>query len=382
MKEKLIKYFEQDIALCVISGLKKGADCEFSKVTVRPYQSADGVKYQFEYTVKAQVKHKNVSADEVVAEIAYLLENYFTQCMVYGRENDFHINCFNGKIKAKTMPPSKKVTIKAHNKKKEYILNEGENIDFLIYLGVMTQDGRVVKARYNKFRQINKYLELLKTSLDILPKDRPLKIVDFGCGKAYLTFALYYYVVKILGREAFITGLDLKEDVIDYCNKVAKELNYDTLEFQKGDIKDYSRTQDVDMVIMLHACDNATDEGIVQSLKFNAQIIIAVPCCQHEFFKQIGNDNLQSLLQFGILKERFSALATDSLRAQILKALGFDVSVMEFIDTEHTPKNIAIRAVRNGGFNRKEYAYYEDFRDYLHLTPYIERRLKEENILK
>ncbi len=382
MKEKLIKYFEQDIALCVISGLKKGADCEFSKVTVRPYQSADGVKYQFEYTVKAQVKHKNVSADEMVGEIACLLENYFTQCMVYGRENDFHINCFNGKIKAKTMPPSKKVTIKAHNKKKEYILNEGENIDFLIYLGVMTQDGRVVKARYNKFRQINKYLELLKTSLDMLPKDRPLKIVDFGCGKAYLTFALYYYVVKILGREAFITGLDLKEDVIDYCNKVAKELNYNTLEFQKGDIKDYSRTQDVDMVIMLHACDNATDEGIVQSLKFNAQIIIAVPCCQHEFFKQIGNDNLQPLLQFGILKERFSALATDSLRAQMLKALGFDVSVMEFIDTEHTPKNIAIRAVRNGGFNRKEYASYEAFRDYLHLTPYIERRLKEENILK
>lgn len=382
MIERLNKYFEQDIALCVISGLKKGADCEFSKVSVRPYQSAEGVKYQFEYTVKAQVKHRNITADKLVEEIAALLTDYFTQCMVYGRENDYHINYFNGKIKAKTMPPSKKVSIKAHNKKKEYILNEGENIDFLIYLGVMTQDGRVVKARYNKFRQINKYLELLKTSLDILPQDRPLKIVDFGCGKAYLTFALYYYVVKILGRQAYITGLDLKEDVIDYCNKVAKELEYDTLEFQKGDIKDYARTQDVDMVIMLHACDNATDEGIVQSLKFNAQIIIAVPCCQHEFFKQIGNENLQPMLQFGILKERFSALATDSLRAQMLKALGFDVSVMEFIDTEHTPKNIAIRAVRNGGFNRKEFAAYEAFRDYLHLTPYIERRLKEENILK
>ena len=190
MKEKLIKYFEQDIALCVISGLKKGTDCEFSKVTVRPFQSAEGVKYQFEYTVKAQVKHKNIAPDTLIDEIAYLLENYFTQCMVYGRNNDFHINCFNGKIKAKTMAPSKKVAIRAHNKKKEYILNEGENIDFLIYLGVMKNDGRVVKAKYNKFRQINKYLELLKTSLDVLPKDRPLKIVDFGCGKAYLTFAL------------------------------------------------------------------------------------------------------------------------------------------------------------------------------------------------
>lgn len=382
IEERLLKYFEQDIALAVISGLKKGADCEFSKVTVRPFSSADGVKYQFEYTVKNQVKHKNVSADRLVAEVADLLENCFNQCMVYGRENDFHINCFNGKVKAKTMPPSKKVAIKAHNKKKEYILNEGEMIDFLIYLGVMTKDGKVVKARYNKFRQINKYLELLKTSLDVLPTDRPLKIVDFGCGKAYLTFALYYYVVKILGRQADITGLDLKEDVIDYCNKVARDLNYDSLEFQKGDIKDYDRTQDVDMVIMLHACDNATDEGIVQSLRFNAKIIIAVPCCQHEFFKQIGNENLVPMLQFGILKERFSALATDSLRAQLLKALGFDVSVMEFIDTEHTPKNIAIRAIRSGGFNRKEYRAYEAFRDYLGLTPYIERRMKEENILK
>ena len=382
INEKLEKYFQQDIAMAVISGLKKGADCEFSKVTLRPFTADNEIKYQFEYTVKNQVKHKNVNADEVVDEVGNLLENYFTQCMVYGAENDYHINCFNGKVKAKTMAPTKKVSIKAHNKKKEYILNEGEEIDFLIYLGVMTKDRKVVKAKYHKFRQINKYLELIKSSLDLLPSDRPLKIVDFGCGKAYLTFALYYYVVKILGREAAITGLDLKEDVIDYCNKVAKELNYDSLEFQKGDIKDYSRTQDVDMVIMLHACDNATDEGIVQSLKFNAKIIIAVPCCQHEFFRQIGNDNLHPMLQFGILKERFSALATDSLRAQLLKALGFDVSVMEFIDTEHTPKNIAIRAIRNGGFNTKEYAEYEAFRDYLHLTPYIERRLKEETILK
>lgn len=382
INEKIEKCFEQDIAMAVISGLKKGADCEFSKVTLRPFKNNDGIMYQFEYTVKNQVKHKNVHSDGVVKEISDLLENYFTQCAVYGAENDYHINCFNGKVKIKTMQPTKKVDIKSHNKKKEYILNEGEHIDFLIYLGVMTKDGKIVKAKYNKFRQINKYLELLKSSLDILPSDRPLKIVDFGCGKAYLTFALYYYVVKILKREAYITGLDLKEDVIDYCNKVAKELNYETLEFQKGDIKDYSRTQDVDMVIMLHACNNATDEGIVQSLKFNAKIIIAVPCCQHEFFKQIENENLHSILQFGILKERFSALATDSLRAQLLKSLGFDVSVMEFIDTEHTPKNIAIRAIRNGGFNAKEYNEYEKFRDYLHLNPYIEKRLIEEKIIK
>lgn len=381
IKDKIEKYFRQEIVRVVISNLKKGAECEYSKVTIKPYNSSKGIMYQFEYTVKNQVKHRNVEEYNLVDEISLLLENYFTQCMVYGTESDYHINCYGDKVKAKTMAATKKIAIGGHNKKKRYILNEDEHIDFLVYLGVMTKDGKVVNSKYNKFRQINKYLELIKPSIDMLPKDRPLKIVDFGCGKAYLTFALYYYVVKILNMKAEITGLDLKEEVIDYCNKVARELGYDSLEFQKGNIKDYSRTQDVDMVIMLHACDNATDEGIVQSLKFNAKIIIAVPCCQHEFFRQIENENLEPILQFGILKDRMTALATDSLRAQILKALGFDVTVMEFIETEHTPKNLAIRAIRDGGFNKTEYEKYEKFRDFLDLDPYIERRMREENIL-
>ena len=381
IKDKIEKYFRQEIVRVVISNLKKGAECEYSKVTIKPYNSSKGIMYQFEYTVKNQVKHRNVEEYNLVDEISLLLENYFTQCMVYGTESDYHINCYGDKVKAKTMAATKKIAIGGHNKKKRYILNEDEHIDFLVYLGVMTKDGKVVNSKYNKFRQINKYLELIKPSIDMLPKDRPLKIVDFGCGKAYLTFALYYYVVKILNMQAEITGLDLKEEVIDYCNKVARELGYDSLEFQKGNIKDYSRTQDVDMVIMLHACDNATDEEIVQSLKFNAKIIIAVPCCQHEFFRQIENENLEPILQFGILKDRMTALATDSLRAQILKALGFDVTVMEFIETEHTPKNLAIRAIRGGGFNKTEYEKYEKFRDFLDLDPYIERRMREENIL-
>ena len=381
IKDKIEKYFRQEIVRVVISNLKKGAECEYSKVTIKPYNSSKGIMYQFEYTVKNQVKHRNVEEYNLVDEISLLLENYFTQCMVYGNESDYHINCYGDKVKAKTMAATKKIAIGGHNKKKRYILNEDEHIDFLVYLGVMTKDGKVVNSKYNKFRQINKYLELIKPSIDMLPKDRPLKIVDFGCGKAYFTFALYYYVVKILNMQAEITGLDLKEEVIDYCNKVARELGYDSLEFQKGNIKDYSRTQDVDMVIMLHACDNATDEGIVQSLKFNAKIIIAVPCCQHEFFRQIENENLEPILQFGILKDRMTALATDSLRAQILKALGFDVTVMEFIETEHTPKNLAIRAIRDGGFNKTEYEKYEKFRDFLDLDPYIERRMREENIL-
>ena len=380
MTERISQFLNQDIAYIVISGVRKGVTSEYSKVTAKPFAAKDGVKFQLEYTKGKQVVHQNIDKAELAENIAKLFDT-FTQCVVYGADNDFHLNCFNGKIKAKTMPPSKKVKVAAHNKQKEYILNEGEDIDFLIYLGVMTKDKKIVKAKYNKFRQINKYLELLKSSVDTLPTDRPLKIVDFGCGKAYLTFALYYYIVKILGREAYITGLDLKEDVIDYCNKVAKELDYKTLEFQKGDIKNYSRTQDVDMVIMLHACDNATDEGIVQSIKFNAKIIIAVPCCQHEFFPQIKNESLKPMLSHGIIKERLSALVTDSLRAQILKAAGFEVSVMEFIETEHTPKNIAIKAVKKGGFNKSAYDEYTQFRDNFCLNPYIERRFREENIL-
>lgn len=381
MTERISQFLNQDIVYIVISGIRKGVESEYSKVTAKPFATKDGIKFQLEYTKGKQVVHQNIEKDALAENISNLFE-FFTQCVIYGAENDFHLNCFNGKIKAKTMAPSKKVKVVAHNKQKEYILNEGEDIDFLIYLGVMTNDKKIVKAKYNKFRQINKYLELLKSSVDTLPTDRPLKIVDFGCGKAYLTFALYYYIVKILGREAYITGLDLKEDVIDYCNKVAKELNYETLEFQKGDIKNYSRTQDVDMVIMLHACDNATDEGIVQSIKFNAKIIIAVPCCQHEFFPQIKNDSLKPMLTHGIIKERLSALVTDSLRAQILKAVGFDVSVMEFIETEHTPKNIAIKAVRKGGFNKSAYDEYTAFRDNFSLNPYIERRFIEEKILE
>lgn len=382
MLEKIQSYTEQDIIYIILSGIKKTSTSEYTKVTIKPFLSSEETKYQIEYTVGKKVLHKNVEKVLLCTELAELLENTFTQCVIYGAENDIHINCFGNKIKAKFFAPSKTLELSGHNKQKQYILNEGEDIDFLIYLGVMSKDKKIIKSKYNKFRQINKYLELLTTSIEALPKDRPIKIVDFGCGKAYLTFALYYYIVKILKREAYITGLDLKEDIIDFCNKVAKELGYNTLEFQKGNIKDYAQTQDVDMVIMLHACDNATDEGIVQSIKFNAKIIIAVPCCQHEFFNQIQSTELAPMLQFGIVKERLSSLVTDSLRAQLLKAVGFEVTIMEFIETEHTPKNIAIKAVRKGDFDANEFEVYTKLRDNFKLKPYIEKRFLQENILK
>ncbi len=382
MIEKLKIYLNQDIALINISQIKKGVQSEYSKVLIKPFLKKDEVMYQLEYTKGTQVVHKNIEKDDLINEMWYLLKEVFVQCIIYGSENDYHLNCFKDKITAKTKPASKKVNITSHNRKKEYILNEYENIDFLKHLGVMSSDGKIIKSKYNKFRQINKYLELISPIFENFSEDKELKIVDFGCGKAYLTFALYYYVIKILKRKAVITGLDLKDDVITYCNKIAKELDYEFLEFMHGDIKDYTRTKDVDLVIMLHACDNATDEGIVQSIKFNAKAIVAVPCCQHEFFPKIKNDNLNSMLKFGLIKERFSALATDSLRAQILKSLGFEVSVMEFIETEHTPKNIAIKAIKKQGFNQNEFLEYEAFKKFINVNPYIEKRLREEKLLK
>ncbi len=382
MREKLISYLNQDIALINISQIKKGVQSEYSKVLIKPFLQKNEIMYQLEYTKDKQVVHKNIKENDLIDEIEYLLKEVFVQCIIYGGLNDYHLNCFKDKITAKTKPATKKVSISSHNRKKEYILNEYENIDFLKYLGVMSSDGKIIKSKYNKFRQINKYLELISPIFENFEKDKELKIVDFGCGKAYLTFALYYYVIKILKRKAVVTGLDLKTDVIEYCNKVSKELGYEFLEFMHGDIKDYTRTKDVDLVIMLHACDNATDEGIVQSIKFNAKAIVAVPCCQHEFFTKIKNDNLNTMLQFGLIKERFSALATDSLRAQILKSLGFDVSVMEFIETEHTPKNIAIKAIKKQSFNNEEFLKYNEFKKFINVMPYIEKRLIEENLLK
>ncbi len=382
MKEQLQKIIEQNISKITLSAVKKAVKTEYKKIVITPFLKNEEVVYQIEYFKNNQVLHKNIKKDELALYLEDFLSNIFIQCVIVGDENDYHINCFKDKLQIKKKASSSKLKLNEHNRKKEYILNEYEDIDFLKYLGIMNNEGKVLKAKYNKFRQINKYLELLTSSIDSLPKDSVLNIVDFGCGKAYLTFALYYYLTKILNRKAVVTGLDLKEDVIDFCNKVKDDLSYDNLQFKKGDIKDYDQNKDVDMVIMLHACDNATDEGIIQSLKFNSKVIISVPCCQHELFNKVSNTSLDSMLQFGLIKERFSALATDSIRAQLLKSLGYEVVVMEFIQTEHTPKNIAIKAVKKQGFNNKEFEEFKKFKAFLNLDDlYIEKRLIEEKLL-
>lgn len=267
----------------------------------------------------------------------------------------------------------------AHNRQKHYLIPDGVPCDFLIRLGVMSPDGKVFPKSYAKFRQINRYLEIVEDVFPALPKDRALRIIDFGCGKAYLTFAIYYYLKILQKREVEIIGLDLKEDVIDFCNRVAADLGYDELKFLKGDIADYTGSH-ADMVVTLHACDTATDYALINAVKWNTKVILSVPCCQHELFKQIKNELHQPMLKHGILKDRLTEYLTDGLRGLKLEACGYHVSMIEFTSLEHTARNIMIKAVKSNAVGaaakaKKENAQrqYEALRDFYQVHPTIDQ---------
>ena len=241
----------------------------------------------------------------------------------------------------------------AHNRKKRYILEEGIPVPFLQDLGVMTKEGKIVRTRYDKFRQINRFLEFIEDILPQLPSDREITILDFGCGKSYLTFAMYYYFRELKKLDVNIIGLDLKEDVIAICNGLAEKYGYEKLHFYQGDIASYTGRDEVDMVVTLHACDTATDYALEKAVKWNAKVILSVPCCQHELNRQIANKELYPIMDYGILKERMAALLTDGIRAKLLENAGYETQILEFIDMEHTPKNLLIRAVKRQEGSKK-----------------------------
>ncbi len=250
-----------------------------------------------------------------------------------------------GKQTERAQPKMRTLT---HNRRKRYILEEGRPVPFLKDLGVMTAEGKIVNSRYDKFRQINRFLEFIEDVLPQLPKDREVRIIDFGCGKSYLTFAMYYYLHELQGLDVRITGLDLKEDVIEHCGQLARQYGYEKLEFLHGDIANYAGADRVDMVVTLYACDTATDYALAKAVGWNAKVILSVPCCQHELNGQMENDLLKSIFHYGIVKERMAALYTDALRAEILENHGYRTQILEFIDMEHTPKNLLLRCVRSG----------------------------------
>ena len=283
-------------------------------------------------------------------------------------------------IKQKHHEQKEKVQIQAHNRVKQYILKEGVPVPFLIDLGVMNEQGKIIHARYDKFRQINRFLEFIEDILPRLSRDREITILDFGCGKSYLTFAMYYYLHELKSYDIRIIGLDLKTDVIRKCNELAKKYQYDKLTFLEGNIADYTGAEEVDMVVTLHACDTATDFALAKAIGWNAKVILSVPCCQHELNRQMKNDVLSPIMNYGLLKERMAALVTDGLRAEYLKREGYDVQVLEFIDMEHTPKNILLRAVKTGrrADNEESIRACESF---LRVTPTLGRLLDEKGEL-
>lgn len=329
------------------------------KICARPVLKNKTLLFQIEEYTKTQVFHKNLTAGDAGSYLTGKLSSdtssqtaSFKNALV--ETQSFTANVLVSKkgtitIKKKMNTSAKQPKISlSHNRKKKYILEEGIPVPFLIDLGVMTQNGSIVNAHYDKFRQINRFLEYIEDILPSLPTGRELRILDFGCGKSYLTFAIYYYLKVLKGYPVRITGLDLKEDVIRHCNELAVKYGYDKLEFLCGDIAYYDGCSQVDMVVTLHACDTATDYALAKAVGWGAKVILSVPCCQHELNKQMKNDLLSPVLHYGILKERMAALMTDGLRAQILEANGYRTQILEFIDMAHTPKNLLIRAVYNG----------------------------------
>lgn len=337
-----------------LSNPRKKDEDSFNKVDIKPVLIKNEIKIQFTYNYKTKVIHENLSLDESIRETIELLNKNFRQGMFFTKEADYQILISKkGKVKILRNSPTKSQIDLSHNRKKEYIIEDGKPCDFLIRLGVMNKNGKVISKRYDKFRQINRFLEMVADVIPNIEKDKTLNIIDFGCGKSYLTFALYHYLVNILNLDVNIVGLDLKEDVIKFCNEVAQDLNYEKLKFIHGDIEKFEGAQDVDMVVTLHACDTATDAALVKAIGWNAKIILSVPCCQHEFYDKIENPILEPMLKHGIIKEKLSSLVTDSLRANVLEILGYQVQLLEFIDMEHTPKNILIRGIKDDAKDNK-----------------------------
>lgn len=318
------------------------------KLKIRPVLLKDRLMFQSTRYTGAQVCHQNHTQEETISLIEDMLRRQFRQGELTTRDRSATVLVSKkGRVTVKVRQAVCDVPRElSHNREKQYILKEGCPVDFLVGLGVQTPEGKIIKNKYDKFRQINRYLEFIEDILERLPSQETIHVIDFGCGKSYLTFAMYYYLHVLQGRDICVTGLDLKEDVIRRCNELAKQCGYEKLRFQVGDISTYEGKDQVDMVVSLHACDTATDYALEKAVRWGARVILAVPCCQHEVNRQIHCAELAPVLRYGVIRERMSALITDAVRANLLEQQGYETQILEFIDMEHTPKNLLIRAVK------------------------------------
>lgn len=363
----------------VLSNVRKKNEKTFNKVSVKPVLIKNELLIQFTYHYDRKVIHSNLDSYEAISELNKLIKEYFKQTVLYTINADYQILVSKkGKANILKKAPTKKKVNLSHNRKKNYILSENKPCEFLIKLGVMNKEGKVLSQKYDKFKQLNRFLEMVSDCIPYLNKEKTINIIDFGCGKSYLTFALYYYLVERLNLDVNIIGLDLKKDVIDFCNNIAGDLGYDRLKFIHGDIKGFKGAQKVDMVVSLHACDTATDDAIVKAVKWEADVILTVPCCQHELLSQIHNSIMKPMEKHGIIKEKLSSLITDSIRGNILEIMGYSVQMLEFIDMEHTPKNILIRAFKKDKDDKEIVNQYKEFKKFWDVDPYLEEAMGEE----
>jgi SAM-dependent methyltransferase len=334
-------------ARMVLSRPRRGGAAAGERVTVRPVELAGGTRYQFATRSGRQETHENVEPGEVAGRVLRLFGEAFEHCHVLTTEADYTARRGrDGGVRITTSPATHVAAAAGHNRPKEYLIPEGTPCAFLAEIGVMTPAGQVRKSRYGKFRQVNRFLELVNDVVEHLPAEGPLRVVDYGCGKSYLTFALYHLLTEIRGREVQITGLDRNADVIHDCQRIAGRLGCRGLEFFAGDITTQAPAGPMDLAVSLHACDTATDDALAHAIRGMSRVILAVPCCQHELAPQLATAPLEPLLKYGLLRERFAALLTDSLRALMLEIHGYRTQVVEFVDLEHTAKNVLLRAVR------------------------------------
>lgn len=366
----------------VISSARGGGD--FIKIKVRPVMIRDSLYFQVSRYTDKQVFHENMTAEDALETLSGWILHDFRQAQI--RMQDEMVTVLVSKKGKATVKSKKAACIETqnleHNRKKQYIIEEGTAVPFMIDLGVMTESGKIIRTRYDKYRQINRFLEFIEDILPELPTDRTVHIIDFGCGKSYLTFAMYYYLKVLKHYDIRITGLDLKQKVIEDCQALADRYGYDGLQFLCGDIADYNGTDEVDMVVTLHACDTATDYALYKAVKWHASVILSVPCCQHELNRKMQCETLSGAFQYGLIKERTAALMTDAMRGQLLEMKGYKTQLLEFIDMEHTPKNILIRGVKSKGLlpkaaRKQQMENYQKCRDFFGAELTLEKLFKE-----
>lgn len=387
---ELIKNIQEDKLIKIVFSDRKSRD--FNKVIIKPIILKSAKNIQIESFKDNKAFHKNIDLNNL-QELEDNLKEYidnFKQILLQIEGSDISFIRKKENFSRKEKESNLIKTSNEHNKKKQYILNEGDKIDFLIELGLMSVEGKILKSSFNKFKQINKYLEFIDDVIEELKAKKlitnHINVLDFGCGKSYLTFALYYYLKNYRKDLTFsIVGLDLKKDVIEFCNKLAKKLNYENLEFLNGNIKDYDKSKEVDLVFSLHACNNATDYSLEKALSLDAKAILAVPCCHHEFFEKIQKNKnsefyntLKIMADNGVVLDKFATLATDSFRSLSLELCGYKTKMIEFIDMEHTPKNILIKAIKSKSSNLKEkLVEYNKLKEFLGIKPLLEDLIKK-----